>query len=79
MDKADGDLFIKKQQCNDSIVSSMKKNEKNIGKEVNIMPQQGIVVNKKLELYLEKYINSFNELHEKIEMKGILIDLIRKL
>ena len=39
----------------------------------------GIIVNKKLEVYLKKYIDSFEELHQKIELKGKLIDLIRKL
>jgi len=50
-----------------------------MGKEVNVIPHHEIDVNKKLVLFIEKYIDSFNELHEKIKLKGMLTDLIRKL
>ena len=79
MDKAEGHLFSNTQQSNDRHVFSGKKNERLKGKEVNAISKQGITVNKKLELYLEKYVNSFNEIQDRIEIKGILIDIIRKL
>lgn len=38
-----------------------------------------IHVNKKLEAVLEKYIHSFDKVHDQIELKGKLIELIRKI
>ncbi len=38
-----------------------------------------ILIDKKLELYLKKYIHSFDKVHNQIELKGKLIDLIRKI
>ena len=72
MEKKDRSLFSENRQGNNTNSHQLKKEEKTT-------VSKGIVLNKKLTLYLKKYVDSFDELSDKIELKGKLIDLIRKL
>lgn len=78
MNTKQSDLFARSRdsQKEEVVVPAKNKTEKKQDMESSV---DEILINKKLELFLKKYIHSFDKVHDQIELKGKLIELIRKI